>query len=273
MSNGTTTRVVRVPSNPQVRAHRPGVGPALVTAANGPASSGSWMQDNWIKLAAALAGLALFASIFALALHRRPAAVAEGRPVAVPSAPAGVIDSVVGVPLDGAGSAVAGHAAPVVIDLFSDFSCPFCARFKNEQGDALIALAADPNISVRYHPVSFLDRSGDGSGWSTLAASAFLETAAREPAKAWAVSQALLDHQSDGLTGDAVVEMLNSEIGTNLPPMAEILESQRANVGGFMNNARELEVGHVPMILINGVEWDSQREPDLTAAVRRVAGN
>ncbi|MDR2703124.1 MAG: DsbA family protein [Cellulomonadaceae bacterium] len=284
MSNTTETRVRPASGAPntvsnsvtQIRPNRSGYGPAAGSTggaprSGAPRSSASWLQENLIRVIAGLATLALFAGILVVALGSRTGSRLEtdSRPIAVPTAEVGVIDPIVGLPIDANGAFVPGYAAPVVVDLFSDFSCPFCRQFAENHGDTLIALASDPNISVRYHPVSFLDRSGDRSGWSTLAASVFLETAATHPQSTWAVSKALLAHQGDGLIGDAVVEMINAETGTNLPPMAQILANQSANLDAFMSNAQTLMVSHVPMVLINGVEWDSQADPDLAAAVRR----
>jgi len=239
-------------------------------------------QNNFTKIAALVAGLALLGGIVALALHSRtqqpvanvpaPVVVTEpgevARPVAIPGPDYdGSLDPVLGIPLDGVGALTSAVAAPVVIDLYSDFSCPYCRQFKTDHGDELLRLAADPNFSVRYHPVNFLDRSGDGTGWSTLAASVFLQTAASDPAHTWDVSVVLLDHQGDGLTGDAVVELVNQATGANLPPMGQILPSQNALLGGFMDNARAMNIDSVPTILINGVAWD--RNGSLYEAAQR----
>jgi len=242
-------------------------------------------NNNFAKIAAAIAALAMLGGVIAVALHGRndvptPTEVAQGtpevvvtngppnvRPIAIPEAGFTGINPVVGVALDGNGAAIPAHAAPVVIELYSDFSCPYCRQFKTEYGDQLIQLAGDPNFSVRYHVVNFLDRSGDGSGWSTLAASIFLQTALTDPAHTWEVSELLLDHQGDGLTGDAVVDLVNQQVGTNLPPMATVVSEQNALLGDFMVNAHNMVIEGVPTVLINGVPWD--RSESLFDAAQR----
>jgi protein-disulfide isomerase len=59
------------------------------------------------------------------------------------------------VTADGAGIMLGG--GPVTVDAYIDYLCPFCRRFENFSGSALDAMVSGGQISLVYHPMSFLD--------------------------------------------------------------------------------------------------------------------
>jgi protein-disulfide isomerase len=69
-------------------------------------------------------------------------------------------------------TAFAVGTGPVVVDLYEDFMCPVCHAFENQTGATIKQLVADKKVTVRYHPVSILDRSSNGTKYSTRAAGA-----------------------------------------------------------------------------------------------------
>lgn len=56
----------------------------------------------------------------------------------------------------GDGVAVGEPSAPVTIDYWFDFQCPYCAEFENEAGPVLQELVDDGTARVVYHPAAFL---------------------------------------------------------------------------------------------------------------------
>ena len=49
---------------------------------------------------------------------------------------------------------------PVVVELYEDFQCPACQALEQVYGEQLKALVAAGDITIKYHPFSFLDERG-----------------------------------------------------------------------------------------------------------------
>lgn len=98
---------------------------------------------------------------------------------------------------------VAGSAdAPVVVDVYQDYLCPYCGQFERANRDDLQAMVADGTMRLRLHPMNFLDPQSGGSRYSTRAANAVVTVAESEPDKLLAVNAALYDQQpKEGTTG------------------------------------------------------------------------
>ncbi len=87
-----------------------------------------------------------------------------GGPGQVAGAPDGVADEYA-LPLGPA-------QAPVTVEVYEDFLCPFCARFERTAGDALQEYADVGDVHVRFRTVAFLDGASEGSEYSTRAMNA-----------------------------------------------------------------------------------------------------
>lgn len=62
---------------------------------------------------------------------------------------------------NGAGATdVPADYEPVVVDLYEDFQCPACQALEQVYGEQLNALVASGDITIKYHPFSFLDERG-----------------------------------------------------------------------------------------------------------------
>jgi protein-disulfide isomerase len=109
---------------------------------------------------------------------------------------------------------VTGRAdAPVTIDVYEDYLCPFCERFESRSGDDLTAALNQGKVKVNYHALNILDQRSNPPGYSTLAANAAL---CAVPAGIWpAYHQRLYAEQpaegSAGLTAEQL-----TKIGTDL---------------------------------------------------------
>ena len=90
------------------------------------------------------------------------------------------------------------------VDLWFDPMCPVCGAFEKAIGDTLTSAVADDSITLRLHPLTFLDRSSNGTAYSTRAVAALTCVGVRSPNDALPYYRSLFAHQpaegSDGLT-------------------------------------------------------------------------
>jgi protein-disulfide isomerase len=66
-----------------------------------------------------------------------------------------------GVAAPDGGVAVGEESAPVTVDLWIDFQCPFCRDFELASGSTLDELVADGSARLVYHPLSFLGEESE----------------------------------------------------------------------------------------------------------------
>ncbi|MFY1699862.1 MULTISPECIES: DsbA family protein [unclassified Solwaraspora] len=111
-----------------------------------------------------------------------------------------------------AGSLTIGDpAAPVELEVFLDYMCPFCGRFERANGDDVARLVAQGTVRLQLYPLSFLDEASAGSEYSTRAANAVATVADRAPEQLLAFHQALFEQQpaegTEGLSDDAIAAL------------------------------------------------------------------
>ena len=92
---------------------------------------------------------------------------ASNVPVATDKPPTGTDGA---VDFDG-GFIAAGNGAKKV-DLWFDAMCPVCGAFEKANGATLASAVDDGSITLRLHPLTFLDAASNGTGYSTRAAAA-----------------------------------------------------------------------------------------------------
>lgn len=95
-------------------------------------------------------GVLVVIAVIAIVLLNRSSDGPEG----TGAIPSGTVD-------DGTGVAVGEASAPVTIDYWFDFQCPFCGQFEAENGPVLEELVADGTAQVVYHPAAFLGDESD----------------------------------------------------------------------------------------------------------------
>src|SRR5688572_12908229 len=61
-------------------------------------------------------------------------------------------------------------AAPVTVEIVLDYMCPACGKFEQSNGGELDRLIQAGTAKVELRPISFLDRTSQGSRYSTRAA-------------------------------------------------------------------------------------------------------
>lgn len=65
-----------------------------------------------------------------------------------------------------------GANPKATLDLYEDFQCPACQQFEKQFGAQIVQAINDGTLSVRYHMVNFLDKSGKYSSRAAGAAKA-----------------------------------------------------------------------------------------------------
>lgn len=88
----------------------------------------------------------------------------------------------------------ASDGAPVV-DLHTDYLCPYCGEFEEVNGEDLADLVDAQEVTLRLHPRTFLDPQSAEGDYSTRAANAVACTYDQDPQQAFALGQKLWEKQ------------------------------------------------------------------------------
>jgi len=104
-----------------------------------------------------------------------------------------------GATADGAIRIGAGGATTTVA-VYLDYMCPYCGRFERANSADLTALVEEGGTALELHPMSFLDRFSQGTGYSTRAANAVVTVADKDPAHLMAFHTALFESQPEEKT-------------------------------------------------------------------------
>ncbi len=163
-------------------------------------------------------------------------------------------------PVNAAYAVTVGDAkAPVIVDIYQDYMCPFCGDFDRANASDLASLAAAGSVQLRLHPMNFLDEASKGTKYSTRAANALVTVFKAEPDKALAFNTALYAAQpaenTPGLT-DAQIAQQAKAAGVSDATIATF--TQLSNVD-FVNNTTQAAfadgVTSTPTVLIDGTQF------------------
>ncbi|MGH1550908.1 DsbA family protein [Leifsonia poae] len=150
-------------------------------------------------------------------LRRIAAAVALAVGVAVAAAGCSLLGGASNVPVatdappkgtDGAvdfdGGFIVAGSGDKKVDIWFDAMCPVCGAFEQANGTTLADAVDNGDITLRLHPLTFLDALSNGTGYSTRAAAALTCVAVTDENAVLPFYQALFTDQpeenSDGLT-------------------------------------------------------------------------
>jgi protein-disulfide isomerase len=154
------------------------------------------------------------------------------------------------------GLTVGAASAPVTVDIYQDFMCPYCGQFDRAQSADLKSLVDAGTVKVVFHVMNFLDSSSNGAKYSTRAADAFVTVAMQQPSAALAFDTALYADQpaegSSGLTDAQIADrartagVSDSVIATfaNQPNLDFVTKSNQA--------AFDEGIQSTPTVKING---------------------
>jgi protein-disulfide isomerase len=100
------------------------------------------------------------------------------------------------------------------MDTYIDFMCPICNQFEQFYGSQIKSLVDDGTITLRVHPISILDRSSQGTQYSTRAASAAYCVAIAKPDAVLPFIKEMYAQQpaegSTGLTDSQILDIAKS---------------------------------------------------------------
>jgi protein-disulfide isomerase len=160
--------------------------------------------------------------------------------------------------------------APVQIEVWEDFQCPFCRRWTEQIKPALITELIEPGFArLTYRPLAFL---GEESRWAAVAADL-----AMEQGRFWPMHDQLYANQLGENIGtfslDRILSMA-AAAGLDMDAFREglVLDAARERYARLEAasaiDAIRLGVNATPTIVVNGVRLESPDLDTIRAAVR-----
>lgn len=150
--------------------------------------------------------------------------------------------------------------APVVVDIFQDYICPFCGVSERANAADLTALTNSGTALVRIHPLNFFDDASLGAKYSTRAANALVSVAKAEPDRILAFNAALYTDQpaenTAGLT-DTQIAARATAAGVSQATIDTFTQGSYVDFVNFgSQSAWNAGLRRTPTILINGTKFD-----------------
>ncbi|GIH95196.1 DsbA family protein [Planobispora siamensis] len=173
----------------------------------------------------------------------------------------------------GGALAVGDAAAPVKLEVYLDYMCPFCGRFEQANSGELDRMVAEGTVRLELYPLSFLDRMSDGSQYSTRTANAVATVADRAPGKLLALNTALFARQpAEGTKGLSDGEIADLARGAGVPEdVVDAFDDRIFQPWVTKSTAAVFETGieGTPTVKINGTVFtgDLYTAGPLTSAV------
>ncbi|GAB3797828.1 hypothetical protein GCM10028798_09440 [Humibacter antri] len=163
------------------------------------------------------------------------------------------------------GALVVGDGKTTV-DTYIDPMCPYCGEFERANGRALAQKVNDGTITLRVHPLNFLDPNSQGTNYSSRAGSALTCVAASDPKATLTYLSALYDNQpeegSSGLT-DAKLKSLAHSVGatsadsciTSNRYASWLTQNTQSALNGPIPGADIKTIKATPTVLVNGHKY------------------
>jgi protein-disulfide isomerase len=154
------------------------------------------------------------------------------------------------------------------VDIWFDAMCPVCGAFEKTNGETLAKAVADDSITLRLHPLTFLDRASNGTGYSTRAA--LVCVAVHDPERALDYYQALFTNQpeenSSGLTDTELAKLATdlgiADIGDCIDRSGPYQAWAQANTAHSQTGPIEVDgtkvldnIQGTPTVIVNGKQY------------------
>jgi protein-disulfide isomerase len=159
------------------------------------------------------------------------------------------------------GAITVGKAdAPVKLEIYLDYMCPYCGRFERANSAEIERLVANGTARVEIYPLSFLDRQSAGTQYSTRAANAVAAVADKAPDKVLTFNAALFGQQPEegkpGLT-DAQIAKLAADAGVPAGIVEGFHEGRfQPWIATSTDAAFKSGITGTPTVRINGKKFD-----------------
>jgi protein-disulfide isomerase len=174
--------------------------------------------------------------------------------------------------------AVGQAAAPVKLEIYLDYMCPFCGRFEKANSADIDRLVGAGRVRLELHPLAFLDEKSNGTKYSTRAANAIAKVADRAPASVLAFNAALFAQQpAEGTRGLSDEQIAALAIEAGVPQDVVNAFTDRTFVPWIINStdaALKAGVNSTPTVKINGTVFkgDLYTAGPLTRALEAARG-
>lgn len=176
-------------------------------------------------------------------------------------------------PTSGAASPTSGAtkaATGVMVDIYEDFQCPACQDFESKVGSTLKSLVAQQKITLRYHPIAFLDR-GSSTKYSTRSLNAAACVIDSKPSAYPAFHDLLFAQQPpEGSAGlnDATLISLTDKAGA--PGLNDCVRKGtfKGWAARVTDQASKENVNSTPTVLVAGQPLTDRTPAALQAAVQ-----
>lgn len=141
--------------------------------------------------------------------------------------------------------------------VFSDYMCPVCKTFEEINGADLKELSQTDGVVTSYFPLSFLDRSSEGSRFSTRSSNAAMCVADGAKDSFIEFHEAMFENQpaqrTAGLTNEQMADMATTAGAPESVAQCILNEEFTDYVEAITQHAAsELGVTGTPTVLING---------------------
>lgn len=193
--------------------------------------------------------------------------------------------------------------APVHLSVYVDYMCPACGSFEQTFGELITERLEAGEISLEVTPLTFLNRSSQGTDYSSRAANALGCTVDQQPAAALGLHERLLSWQvqpkqaTSGLSNAELIEQAE-QAGVDVDEAFVDCVMSGAYMTFFDTNSEDImngggvvgladgeflldpegnpqtgpqRVNGTPFVIINGAQWDYTADPDLGAALNTAA--
>ena len=194
-----------------------------------------------------------------------------------------------------AGSTEGAASDAVVVSVYADYMCPFCALFEELNGPVLDELREAGDVVVQYHPISILDRTSQGTAFSTRAVAAVALVADQAPDRFLEFNRLLFANQpaegtiglTDGQIADLARQAEVPEAVAGAIESGDYIGDQSAAGGTALEHtfvpwaaaateqaSKDLGQLATPTILLNGEQMtaDWRQEGVLVQAIEDAAG-
>jgi protein-disulfide isomerase len=152
--------------------------------------------------------------------------------------------------------AVGPASAPVTVDIWSDFQCPYCGDWARQTAPDLISTyVASGKVRLVYRDLAFID-GGDPTGESHV--SAVAARCAGDQGKFWAFHDYLFENQNGenkGTFSRAKMDQIATAVGLDMTTFASCMSGSAALAAVTAETAQGSQAGvtSTPTIAINGV--------------------